>query len=101
MAHAGIESDKLNNLFAPEVSKTYNKYDLLDLNIENNNKLKDTYNLEMDIESKCRNHVKYDLHDGFMVVKPHQDPNESKNMNIYTDYPYLTGVDISQSNAWY
>ena len=71
------------------------------LKIDNPDKLKETYNLEMEIESTHSNHVKYDLHDVFTVVRMHKDTNEPETVNIYTDYPSLTTSKVSQINARY
>ena len=70
-----MEEDKINDIFERVVSKSQNKYDLLDIKIEDPDKLKDTYNLEMSIKLTRKNRVKYDLHDVFTVVNPYQDPN--------------------------
>ena len=70
-----MEEDKINDIFERVVSKSQNKYDLLDIKIEDPDKLKDTYNLEMSIKLTRRNRVKYDLRDVFTVVNPYQDPN--------------------------
>ena len=41
----GMAYDKLKYLFEIALLKSYNNYDLLDKNINDPNKLKDTYNL--------------------------------------------------------
>ena len=41
-ARNGMTADKLNDIFECAVSKSQNKYDLLDINIDDPNKLKDT-----------------------------------------------------------
>ena len=41
----GIAADKLNDMFERTVSKPQNKYNLLDIRIDNPDKLKDTYNI--------------------------------------------------------
>ena len=92
-------TENLNYLFNCSVSKSKNKYYLLDLNIGNTNKLKDGYNLEMAIKSTLRNHVKYDLRNVFTIVKPHQYPNEFETVNLYTDYPSLDAADVAQNIA--
>ena len=94
----GMSDNKINNLFDQDVSKPRNKYELLDLKIDNTNKIKEIENLETTIELTHINHVKYDLHDVFTVVKLHQNPNESKTTTIYTDYPYLTAKDVDKIN---
>ena len=73
----------------------------MDLKIDDPDKLKETYNLEMAIELTRSNRVKYDLHDVFTVVEPHKDPNEFETVNLYTYHTYLTSSEIVQSNEWY
>ena len=43
----GMSAYKLNNWFEQAVSKSHNKYDILDLKIDNPNKFKNSYNLKM------------------------------------------------------
>ena len=45
-----MEAENFNDLFDLAVSKSQNKYDILDLNIDDPDKLKDTYNLELAIK---------------------------------------------------
>ena len=78
-AHGGMTADKLDDLFDHAVSKLQNNYDLLDLNIDNTNILKDTYNSEITIRLTHNNNENYDQHDLFIFVKLHQDPNEPQN----------------------
>ena len=72
LARGGMIADNINYMFDREMSKSQNKYDLLDIKIDGPDKLKATYNLEISIESTQINNVKYDLHNVFMVVKPHK-----------------------------
>ena len=97
----GMEANNINDLFEHAVSKSQKKYDLLYLNTYDPDKLKDTYNLEMAMKPAHSNHVKYDLHNMFMVVKPHQYLNESKTVNIYMYYISLTAAETAHKNAWY
>ena len=55
----------------------------------------------MVIELTLIYHVKYELHDVFTVVKPHQDPNYFETVNLYTDFPSLATAEFAQSNVWY
>ena len=57
-----MSKDNLNDIFDRAVSKSQNKYDLLDININDTNKLKDVYNLETAIKLTFSNHLQYDLH---------------------------------------
>ena len=99
LSRKGISSDKLNDIFKRAVSKSQNKYDLLDININDPDKLKDTYNSEMGIKSTCSNNIKYDMHDVFTVTKPHQYPNEFETVNLYMDYPPPTSAEVAQIYA--
>ena len=90
LARGGMTAENINDLFEHEMSKLHNKYDLLDIKIDDTNKFRDTYNFEMPIEYTRINNIKYEPHDVFMVVKLHQDPNGLEIVNLYTDYQPLT-----------
>ena len=49
LVHDGMSDDKLNDIFVQSVSKSQNKSDVLDININNPDKLKDTSNLKMSL----------------------------------------------------
>ena len=100
-ARDGMASDNLNEIFERAVSRSHNAYELLDINIIDADKLKDTCNLEITIKSTHSNHVKYDMHNVFTVFNLHQYPNELKTVNLYTDYTSLTIEEVSQRNVWY
>ena len=96
-----MPAEKLNELFERAVAKSQVKYELLNLQIDDPDKLKDTYDLEMAISRMQSHHLKYDMHDVFTVVKPDVDPSKFKFVNLYEDYAQVSAEEVAASNEWY
>ena len=96
-----MAAEKLNKLFERAVSKSQSKYDILDLKLDDPDKLEDTYDLEMAINRTRAHHLKYDLHDVFTIVKPDPDPTKFAFVDLYVDYSKVTEEEVAASNEWY
>jgi hypothetical protein len=101
-SRANMDPEKLNELFDRAAAKMpTKKYDILDLKIDDPDKLTDTYDLEMCINRTRAHHHKYDMHDVFTIVKPDTDPTKFKFVNLYADYAQVTEAEVAASNEWY
>ena len=96
-----LSADKLNDLFEKAVAKSQTKYDLLDLKLDDPDKLEDTYNLEMAVDATRAHHVKYDMSDVFTIVVPDMDPARYQTKDLYKDYSTITIQEVLNSNEWY
>ena len=78
-----LDTNKLNELFIKAVATQQKKYDFIDLKINDPDMLKDTYNLEMAIETTRINNSRFDMHDVFMIVEPDNNPTKFKVHDLY------------------
>jgi hypothetical protein len=76
---------------------------MMNLKIDDPDKLDDTYNLSSAIDKMKENQIKYDLHDVFKVVMV--DPEDLykiiKTIDLYTDYGSIKVLDVAASNRFY
>ena len=96
-----LDTNKLNELFMKAVATQQKKYDFIDLKINDPDMLKDTYNLEMAIETTRINNSRFDMHDVFMIVEPDDDPTKFKVHDLYKNHATLTEAQVAKSNEWY
>jgi hypothetical protein len=96
-----MSAEKLNDLFERAAGKSQNKYDVMDLKIDDPDKLEDTYDLEMSISRTRAHHIKYDMHDVFTIVKPNADPTKFEQVDLYDNYAMVTEEEVAASNEWY
>ena len=64
-----LSTDEKTILFKSAVPMAHKKYDILSLSLEDEDKLDDTYNLEVLVQKTKREHFKYDMHDVFTSEK--------------------------------
>ena len=93
-----LDTNKLNELFMKAVATQQKKYDFIDLKINDPDMLKDTYNLEMAIETTRINNSRFDMHDVFMIVEPDNDPTKFKVHDLYKNHATLTEAQVAKSN---
>jgi hypothetical protein len=76
---------------------------MMNLKIDDPDKLDDTYNLSSAIDKMKENHIKFDLHDVFKVVMVDpEDPYKIlKTVDLYTDYGSIEVSDVAASNRFY
>jgi hypothetical protein len=84
----------------------HRKYDLIPLTLSDEDKLDDTYILEMLVRKTRQAHTDFDMHDVFTVVIP--DRNDPTGMRLtsttkylYKDFASITIEEVAISNAWY
>lgn len=100
---AKLEPAELNKLFEKAWATSQTKYHLLDMKIEDPDKLKETYDLEMAIDKTRNNHAKFDMTDVFtVVVLDKTDPMKVlRTVDLYKDYGNVTEKEVAQSNRFY
>jgi hypothetical protein len=76
---------------------------MMNLQINDPDKLDNTYNLTSAIEMMKTNHIKYNLHDVFNIVFPDAtDPYKVvKIVDLYTNYGSITSSEVAKSNRFY
>ncbi len=98
---ANMPKEKLNDILERAVAKSQEKYTMLDLKIDNLDKLEETYDLEMNVSRTRTHHHKYDMHDVFTIVKPDPDVSKFQFVDLYKDYTQVTEAEVAASNEWY
>jgi hypothetical protein len=83
--------------------KLQTKFTMMNLKIDDPDKLDDTYNLSSAIDKMRENHIKYDLDDVFnIVITDPTDPYKVlKMVDLYTDYGSIEVSDVATSNRFY
>jgi hypothetical protein len=92
------------DLFEPATAKKLQtKFTMMNLKLDDPDKLDDTYNLASAIDQMKENHLKYDLHDVFtvLIINPDDPTNVLKQVDLYTDYGSVTVEDVAKSNRFY
>jgi hypothetical protein len=103
-ARAAMDFKEKTELFERATAKKLQpKFTMMNLKIDDPDKLDDTYNLSSAIDKMKENHIKFDLHDVFKVVLI--DPKNPyvilKTVDLYTDYGSLEVSDVASSNRFY
>jgi hypothetical protein len=103
-ARAAMDFKEKTELFERATAKKLQpKFTMMNLKIDDPDKLDDTYNLSSAIDKMKENHIKFDLHDVFKIVLI--DPKNPyvilKTVDLYTDYGSLEVLDVASSNRFY
>jgi hypothetical protein len=95
--------DKTELFERASVKKSQPKFTMMNLQIDDPDKLDDTYNLTSAIEKMKANHIKYDLNDVFNVVFPDDTDffKIVKIVDLYNDYGSIKASDVAKSNRFY
>jgi hypothetical protein len=103
-ARATMDFKNKTELFErASAKKSQPKFTMMNLQIDDPDKLDDMYNLTSAIEKMKANHIKYDLNDVFNIVfTDSTDPFKIvKIMDLYNDYGSIMATDVSKSNCFY
>ena len=98
---AALSTDERQILFKSATATVHKKYDVIPLSLDDEDKLDDTYNLEVLVQRTKREHFKYDMHDVFTVVIPNADGTVKETKDLYSDYSNITIEQVARSNRWY
>jgi hypothetical protein len=99
-ASAKMDVKEKTDLFERATAKKLQpKFTMMNLKIDDPDKLDDTYNLAAAIDTMKENHIKYDLHDVFKTVYfDSKDPTTiTKTVDLYTDYGSVKVADVAKS----
>jgi hypothetical protein len=103
-SRAKMEVKEKTDLFERATAKRLQtKFTMMNLKLDDPDKLDDTYNLASAIDQMKENHLKYDLHDVFtiLILDPTDPTNVIKQVDLYTDYGSVTADDVALSNRFY
>jgi hypothetical protein len=100
----GLSEDERAKLFEKAANLAHKKYEIMPLSLEDADKLDDTYNLDVLIKYTMKSHIKFDMHDVFLIVYP-KTGNQANvvdyTKDLYTEYPDISIEDAARSNKWY
>jgi hypothetical protein len=97
-----LSTDERQLLFKSATQTVHKKYDVMPLSLDDEDKLDDTYNLEVHVQRTKREHFKYDMNDAFAIVIPNADGSVKEEKNLYSDYSSnITIEQVARSNLWY
>jgi hypothetical protein len=96
-----LSTDEKTVLFKTAVQTAHKKYDVFSLSLEDEDKLDDTYNLEVLVQKAKREHFKYDMHDVFTILIPNNDETIASTMDLYQEYSNISIKQVAHSNLWY
>jgi hypothetical protein len=103
-SRAKLDIKEKTDLFERATAKKLQtKFTMMNLKLDDPDKLDDTYNLSSAIDQMKENHLKYDLHDVFnvLIIDPKDPTNVLKQVDLYTDYGSVTVDDVAKSNCFY
>jgi hypothetical protein len=104
---ASLDKKERNDLYARATAKHHKQFDLISLAITSEDKLDDTYNLEMLIEHMRSSHGDYEMGDVFKIISWGVNPATNDlqinggTRDLYSDYSNLTVENVAQSNEFY
>ena len=100
-----LSSDKLAELFDKATRTRHKKYDFINLTLSDEDKLDDTYNLDMLVRRTKNAHVNYDMHNVFTTVLIDPSDSEEKTIvgtkDLYTEFSEISIEEVAASNKFY
>jgi hypothetical protein len=97
----GLSTDERQILFKSATATVHKTYEVMPLLLDDNDKLDNTYNLEVLVQRTKREHFKYDMHGVFTIVIPNTDGTVQEIKDLYLDYSNITIEQVARSNRWY
>jgi hypothetical protein len=98
-----LPAEDRTSLFEKAVKNGHKKFDLLPLALNDEEKLDDTYSLEVLIRKMKRQHCTFDMQDVFTIIYP--DPVSeaivATTLDLYTEFAKISIEDVARSNLWY
>ena len=98
---SNLSVDERTILFKSAVAKAHKPYDLMPLSLDDEDKLDDTYNLEVLVSKTKRAHFRYDMYNIFSIIIPNDDESIKEVKDLYSDYSNITIKQVARSNLWY
>jgi hypothetical protein len=97
-----LPAEDRTSLFEKAVKQGHKKFDLLPLALNDEEKLDDTYSLEVLIRKMKRQHCTFDMQDVFTII--YSDPVSEAivaTLDLYTEFAKISIEDVARSNLWY
>jgi hypothetical protein len=104
---ASLGKKEKHDLYARATAKHHKQFDIISLTITSEDKLDDTYNLEILIEHMRSSHGECEMGDVFKIISWGVNPaTDDLQINggtrdLYSDYSNLTVENVAQSNEFY
>ena len=99
-----MTADKCNDLFKEAVKLNQARYDFTSMNLTDERRLDDLYNMSIMIAKTKASHQQYDMCDVFTIVFPLSEGSrtlEDKHLDLYTQYNEITEEEVAASCEWY
>jgi hypothetical protein len=100
-----LSPEKLAELFDKATRARHKKYDFINLTLTDEDKLDDTYNIDMLIRRTKNVHINYDMHNVFTIVLiDPTDPDEKRiigTKDLYTEFSEISVQEVAISNKFY
>jgi hypothetical protein len=84
-------------LFEKATKQGHKKFDLLPLALNDEDKLDDTYSLEVLIRKMKRQHCTFTI----IYPDPVKERQVASTLDLYTEFAKISIEDVAQSNLWY
>ena len=99
-----MTADKRNDLFKEAVKLNQARYNFTSMNLTDERRLDDLYNMSIMIAKTKASHQQYDMCDVFTIVFPLSEGSrtlEDKHLDLYTQYDEITEEEVAASCEWY
>ena len=100
-----MAAEKLADLFEKATKTKHKKFDFINLTLTDEDKLDDTYNLDMLVRKMRNAHYNYDLHNVFTILIFAQGDTTRKSptgtKDLYTEFSEITVNEVKFSNEFY
>ena len=100
-----LSPEKLAELFDKATRTRHKKYDFINLTLADEDKLDDTYNIDMLVRRTKNVHINYDMHNVFTILLIDPDDAEEKSIigtkDLYTEFSEISIQDVANSNKFY
>lgn len=100
-----LTEDKLADLYDKATKTKHKKFDFINLTLSDEDKLDDTYNLDMIIRKMRSSHYAYDMHNVFTIIILDPADSEGKTIigtkDLYSEFAEISIEEVMQSNEFY
>ncbi len=98
-----LTPEKRAELFNQATKRAHTEYELISLQFTDEDKLDDTYNLDIRIKKTKSTMVKYDMHDVFriLILDPTNESRIVATKDLFREYTTISIDQVAASNTWY
>jgi ferredoxin-fold anticodon binding domain-containing protein len=100
---AKLPPEDRTSLFEKATKTAHKKFDLLPLALNDEEKLDDTYSLDVLIRKMKRQHCSFDMQDVFTIIYPDATDEYivANTLDLYSEFAKISIEDVARSNLWY